>query len=220
MRILVLCSFAALLCTCARAEKSGSKNEVPTTVAGTLRYQESGQVLEATLTLNPSDSLPNAPTPTLFGTAMPRLRLAGNGTFRERRSLVLPPSLSLTVPCSTGDCPLNIGFNPPFIDSLPPVISKAKTLSVPVATAGLSARESLVVFFEPKDRSTPERIQLVGPTSSGTLTLPKKTLANIPAGEYEIYLIKQQLFKDSTAAFKASIQTEYFTKSVGVSLRN
>lgn len=189
-------------------------------VNGTLRYQETGQVLEATLRVHPTDTLPNAPTPTLFGTALPRLRLAGNGIFRGRRSLALPPNIALTVPCPTGDCPLSIDFSPLFIDSLPPVVSKGNTLSVPVASTGLSAEESLIVFFEPKDRSAPERIQLVGPTSTGILTLPKKTLATIPTGEYEIYLIKQQLFKDSTTNLQASIQTEYFTKSVGLSLRD
>ncbi|MEM9258788.1 MAG: hypothetical protein AAGA62_04015 [Bacteroidota bacterium] len=220
MRTLVLGALFTLLCTCDRAQNDRSKQDTLTTVSGTLRYQEVGQVLEATLRVSPTDSTANAPTPTLFGTAMPRLRLAGNGTFRERRSLPLPPQITLTAPCGDTDCLLRVDFSPPYIDSFPPVVSKQKTLSIPVAAVGLGEQESLVIFFEPKDRSTPERIQLVGPTSTGTLTLPKKTLANIPAGEYEVYLIKQQLRKDSTALLRASLQTEYFTKAVGLSLRD
>ncbi|MEM9528769.1 MAG: hypothetical protein AAGA31_19305 [Bacteroidota bacterium] len=221
MRTLVLCALLLLLCTCDRAQNDRNKQDLVTIVNGTLRYQEVGQILEATVRVSPTDTTVNAPTPTLFGTAMPRLRLAGNGVFRERRSLPLPPQISLTVPCKKTDCPLGIDFSPPFIDSIAPVVSKQKTLSIPVAAVGLSKHESLVVFFEPKDRhSAPERIQLVGPTSTGTLTLPKKTLANIPAGAYDVYLIKQQLRQDSSAFVRSSLQMEYFTKSVDVSLRD
>jgi len=205
--------FPLLLCTCGRDQ------QIPTVVAGTIRYQQDNQLLEATVRLEPIDSSANAIYPSLFGTAMTPSPLAGPGRFRTRRSLAFPNTFRLTVPCPDGpNCPLDYQFAPPFSDSIPPSLTLGKSVQFPVAATGLSAEESLVIFFEPADRSTPHRIQLLGPTASGNLTLRKEVFADIPPGAYEVYLVKQQLKKDSTASIMASFQTEYFTKARSIEI--
>jgi len=126
----------------------------------------------------------------------------------------------MTLPCGqASECVLSYDFLPLFADSIPSQISLAETVAFPVAGGGLLSDESLVIFFEPADRSSPKRIQLMGPTDTGIFTLPKNSLEDIPAGDYQVYLIKQQLHQDSTAYYKASIQTEYFSKTVLVKVQ-
>lgn len=208
--------FTTFLCTCDRASLSQTETTV---VAGTIRYQQDNQLLEASLRITPVDSSVNAAYPTLFGTAMAPAPLVGPGRFRTRRNLAFPNTFRLTVPCPTGpNCPLDYQFSPPFADSIPPTLTLGKSARFPVANSGLSANESMVVFFEPADRSAPRRIQLLGPTSTGILTLRKEVFADIPAGDYEVYLVKQQLQKDSSANVIASFQTEYFTRAKPVKI--
>ncbi|MEM6770372.1 MAG: hypothetical protein AAF597_07310 [Bacteroidota bacterium] len=203
--------FVLLLCTCDRA----AKNDATTVVAGTIRYQQDNQLLEASLRLLPIDTTASATYPTLFGTVMAPAPLIGPDRFRTRRTVAFPNTFRLTVPCSAGpNCPLDYQFTPPFSDSIPPSLTIGQSAQFPIANTGLAANESLVIFFEPTDRSAPKRIQLLGPTSTGTLTLRKEVFSDIPAGEYEVYLVKQQLQKDSSASIIASFQTEYFTKAM------
>lgn len=208
--------FPLLLCTCGRAQQS---QDGPTVIAGTIRFQQTNQLLEATLRVSPVDSSENAIYPTLFGTAMTPAPLVGPGRFRTRRSLAFPNTFRLTVPCQEGpNCPINYQFTPPFSDSIPPLLIQGKSAFFPVANAGLADNESLVLFFEPEDRSAPRRIQLLGPTSTGQFTLRKEVFADIPTGVYEVYLVKQQLQKDSTTSIISSLQTEYFTKATTVEI--
>lgn len=204
-----------VLCTCGPAPKIS-----PTTVVGNVRYNATNQLMVATLNISPVDTIGEQAPPTLLGSAMPPLERAGPGSFRTRRQLHFPGNLQMTLPCGqASECVLDYTFNPVFSDSIPSEISLAQTVAFPVATAGLEEQESLVIFFEPIDRSNPKRIQLVGPTDTGILTLPKNAMEDIPEGDYQVYLIKQQLFQDSTAYYKASIQTEFFSKNVMVNVR-
>ncbi|MEL7159212.1 MAG: hypothetical protein AAFN92_00530 [Bacteroidota bacterium] len=213
MRLLFRCCLLSLLCTCGRAPAPP-----PTELSGTLRYRAADRSLEVTLRLSPADTLPSAPVPTLFGSSLSPLPLAGTGVYRTRRQLELPPLIQLTAPCSTGDCPVALPFVAPRIDSLPAELSNSRSTAFPVADAGLTPAESIVVFFEPADRSSPRRLQLVGPSTSGVLTLPARALADVPPGKYEVYLIKQQLVRDSTEHLRYSLQTEYFTRSKNVTV--
>lgn len=206
--------FLTFLCTCGRAPQ---KQVGPTTVAGTIRYQEDGQLLEASVSLEPVDSSSTAIYPTLFGTAMNPLTLAGPGRYRARRSLPFPTDLRLTAPCPDGPaCAVAYRFIAPSSDSIPALIEKSKTLRFPVGSVPLAKDESLVVFFEPDDRSAPRRLQLLGPSSSNFLTVRKEALSDIPAGKYQVYLVKQQLYKASSPSLVSSMQTEYFTVSRAV----
>ncbi len=103
-----------------------------------------------------------------------------------------------------------------FIDSLPDTLYRNTAVNFEVADRGLTARESLVIFFEPGDRSTPKRILVTGPTSTGKVSLPTRAIDDIAPGQYEVYLVKQRLFKDQIGTTKTSIQTEYFTESKNV----
>jgi len=85
-------------------------------------------------------------------------------------------------------------------------------------STGLLEAENLILFFEPDDRSAPTRITLQGPTQSGRVTVPKKALLDVAPGKYEVYIIKQQLHQDSTAVVQTSLQTQYYTKSVAVTV--
>ena len=202
-----------LLCTCGPAPKQA----VPATVAtGTVRYQEDIQRLDADLSIAPIGSY----VPALYGSAMPPFERAGAGHFRSRRSLPFPGKVSFSIPCGAAEglCPHDLPFTAPFADSIPVAFSQSNTLSFPAGTTGLLEAEKLVVFFEPDDRSAPTRITLQGPTQSGRVTIPKKALLDVAPGKYQVYLIKQQLYKDSTSVLQTSLQTEYFTKSIAVTV--
>jgi len=192
VRAIAFLTLLSVLCTCDPAPESFP----PATVTATVRYQETSQMLEATLSLEPVDSTINAIYPTLFGTAMESMPLVGPGRYRTRRNLPFPVDIGFTVPCPDGpNCPLTYSFLPPTADSIPEQINKTKSLRFAVGTAGMEEGESLVVFFEPANRSTPRRLQLLGPTKSKYLTLRKEALTDIPAGAYEVYLVKQRLDK-------------------------
>ena len=150
---------------------------------------------------------------------MPAFPAAGAGHFRGRRTLPFTSPIKLTVPCTTSPCLLDIAFTPPFADSIPAIINKKQSVRFAAGNIGLLATENLVAFFEPDNRAAPRRILLQGPTSTGRLSLPKEALSDIPEGKYQVYLVKQQLQKDSLSTLQSSIQTEYFTRMVPVEIK-
>lgn len=202
-----------LLCTCAPAPKPAPS---PTLAKGSVRYQEDLQRLDADLSITPIGSY----VPALYGSAMPPFERAGPGHFRTRRTLPFPGKVSFSIPCPTAEglCPQELTFTPPFADSIPMAFSQSKTLNFQAGSTGLLEAEKLVVFFEPDDRSSPTRITLQGPTQSGRVTIPKKALLDVAPGKYQVYLVKQQQYKDSTAVLQTSLQTEYFTKSIAITV--
>ncbi|WP_020570248.1 hypothetical protein [Neolewinella persica] len=200
----------SLLCTCDPAPKAAS-----TTLVGNVRYDEGSQILNVDLAIDP---VPDG-FPSLFGSAMPALPAAGTGHFRGRRTLPFTSPIKLAVPCASTPCLLEVAFTPPFADSIPAVINKKESVRFAAGSTGLSATENLVTFFEPADRSAPRRILLQGPTSTGMLKLPKEALSDIPVGKYQVYLVKQQLQKDSLSTMQSSVQTEYFTRTIPVEIK-
>ncbi|MFK8161444.1 MAG: hypothetical protein AB8H12_03190 [Lewinella sp.] len=199
-----------LLCTCGPAPKT-----TPVSLVGNIRYDESTQVLNVDVAIDP---LGNG-FPTLYGSAMPALPAAGAGHFRGRRTIPFASPIKLSIPCTSKPCPLDLAFTPPFADSIPAIINKQQSVRFAACNTGLQASENLVAFFEPDNRSTPRRILLQGPSSTGMLSLPKEALADIPAGNYQVYLVKQQLYKDSLSTLQSSVQTEYFTRMVPVEIK-
>ena len=199
-----------LLCTCDRAPQAP-----PTSIVGNVRYDESTQILKVDVAVDPLEN----GFPSLFGSAIPAFLAAGPGHFRDRRTLPFTSPLTFSVPCATSNCPLELIFSPPFADSIPAVINKKQSVHFAAGSTGLLETEYLEAFFESEDRSAPRRILLKGPTSSGIFRLPKEALSNIPAGKYQVYLIKQQLHKDSLSTLQSSIQMEYFTSMVPVEVK-
>ena len=210
LRFTVLLPLISLLCTCGPAPKKAAE---PTAVVGSIRYDEGSQLLESTLTVSP---LPLTP-PAVLGTTLRELTAMGPGHYRGRQQTNFPAAIDLNI---AGQPAQVIRFSPPFSDSLPPTLLTSRTAKIPAMRGGLADNESLVFFLEPEDRSTPKRILLQGPSNSGVLTLPKQSLADVKPGRYAAYFVKQQLQKDSTASLETSLQTEYFTKSVTVEVKD
>ena len=218
MRLLPLLALAILLCTCGPAmpPPPTPPAELPI-VAANVRYQEDGQRLSATMTV-PSELLPNG-APTLYGTTLSQLANGSRKMFRGNRQLPLPGKVEVTVPSADGHLAVSFPFAPVFLDSLPAVLDRKASVRFPFSNAAMTEDESLVVFFEPTERSTPRRLQIVGPTQAPAITIPTAAIASYPAGDYDVYLVKQSLVRDSSAYVKASVQTEYYTATRRITLR-
>lgn len=209
LRIPVLLCLLTFLCTCGPAQKESTE---PTVIVGNIRYDENLGMLETNLTVSPLP--PSAPA--VLGATLAPLTGMGPGHYRGRQKTEFSSPIDLSIPGQSGQL---IRFSPPFSDSIPSVLSKSRTAKVLAMKSGLQEKESLVFFLEPKDRSTPKRILLQGPSNSGTLTLPKESISDVKPGFYQAYFVKQQLQKDSSATLETSLQTEYFTKSVSVEVK-
>ncbi len=183
-------------------------NEVKT-LSGHVRYQEDSRTLNAELLL--ADSTDRAPT--FLGTPMLPLHHLPARRFRLERVQKFDPTMRFAVSSREEVANFKFDLVPVYIDSLPDTLVRTRTANFPAAGRGLAENESLVIFFEPADRSTPKRILLTGPTSKGIITLPTSAIDDIPPGSYEVYLIKQHLYKDRQRNLRASIQAEYFTRS-------
>ncbi|MCP9237275.1 hypothetical protein [Lewinella sp. JB7] len=179
------------------------------TASGHLRYQVEERTLQADLLL--ADSTQRAPT--FMGTPMRPVRELPTRRFRMERLQELPPRIRFSITADDEVANFSYVVHPVFIDSLPDTLRRSEASNFPVADRGMEETESLVLFFEPADRSTPKRILITGPTQSGTVSLPVSAIDDIPAGTYSVYFVKQQLYKDRFKNLRVSIQSEYFTRS-------
>ena len=209
LRITVLLCLSTFLCTCGPALENAAE---PTVIVGNIRYDETLGILEATLTVSPVP--PTAPA--VLGNILSPIPGMSPGHFRNRMKMEFPSAIDLSVPGHPGQV---IRLSAPFPDSIPTVLSKSRTAKITAMKTSLSDTESLVFFLEPEDRSTPKRILLQGPSNTGTLTLPKESIADVSPGKYQAYFVRQQLQKDSSATLETSLQTEYFTRPVPVEVK-
>ena len=196
-----------LLCGCASDEPTVVR-EVKT-VSGHLRYQADAGRLTADLLLPDSTARP----PAMLGEPMHALGSAPGRQYRYAADRELPDLVNFTVDVDDQEATFSFVTRTIFVDSLPDTLYRDTSASFAVADRGLTDRESLVVFFEPADRSTPKRILVTGPTSTGVVNLPPIAIDDIAVGDYEVYLVKQRLFKDQIGTTKVSLQTEYFTET-------
>lgn len=213
-QLTILCFLIPFLFTCDRAKETVA----PDFVSGAIRYTERSQVLDANLTVRRAVIDGSYSSPKAFDLVMDQLPEVNPNYFSFRRPMNYPAVMPLEVPCGDDRCQLDLSFAPVFVDSVPRSIPKDAPLRVRIAEQPLGEAESLVFFFEPADRSKPKQIKLIGPTAMSSITLPSDALASMAVGEYELYLIKQKLVKDSTAALISSMQLEYITKSKRVIL--
>ena len=200
----LLCLLCLLLCTCGRAP-----TPPPLRVAGTIRYDTPRRLLQATLELNGADS--TAAAPFLAGTPMRPLPRTKNSVFQYRRESPPPAEVAMSFPCPTGPCQTSVRLPMVSVDSLPSRIFRQANLRVTVSDTPLRYGESIVFFFEPLDRSAPQRIQFLGPSQTGTITLKRETLEGLEHDDYDLYLVRQGLARDSTAHLQTSLQTEYIS---------
>lgn len=182
------------------------------TVSGHLRYEAAGGTVTADLLLPDS----TRQVPGMMGNTMEALDGLPGRRFRYTAKRKLPEVVRFTVDDQGEPAVFSFVTHGIFIDSLPDTLNRSASVRFDVADRGLTERESLVIFFEPGDRSTPKRILVTGPTSSGTVSLPFQAIDDIAPGSYEVYLVKQRVFKDQIGNIKTSIQTEYFTESKAV----
>ena len=206
MYYLVL-AIVIMLCGCTSDEPTVVR-EVKT-VSGHLRYQADSGTLTADLLLPDSTGRP----PAMLGQPMEQLGRDPGRRFRYAAERELPGLISFTVYVDEQEATFSFVAHGISVDSLPDTLYRDTSATFMVADRGLTERESLVVFFEPGDRSTPKRILVTGPTSSGLVSLPPVAIDDIAVGDYDVYLVKQRLFKDQIGTTKASLQTEYFTES-------
>lgn len=178
-------------------------------VTGHLRYQEGEGSIQADLELPDSSEL----IPSFLGSAMEPLGDLPATMFRYYAEDELPTLIRFSVPLGEGGAAFSFVSHPIYIDSLADTLSRTEVVNFEVADRGLSETESLVLFFEPDDRSTPKRILVTGPTASGTVSLPTSAIDDIIPGTYDVYLVKQRLFKDQVRTVKVSLQSEFFTRS-------
>ncbi|WP_116108237.1 hypothetical protein [Lewinella sp. IMCC34191] len=182
------------------------------TVSGHLRYQAANGTVTADLVMPDS----TRQVPGMMGNTMEPLDGLPGRRFRYTAVRDLPELVRFTVNVQEEPTIFSFVTHGIYIDSLPDSLYRDRSVNFPVADRGLTERESLVIFFEPGDRSTPRRILVSGPTSSGVVSLPPQAVDDIAPGNYEVYFVKQRLFKDQIGTTKASIQTEYFTQSKDV----
>jgi hypothetical protein len=216
MRILVFLLLASLLCTCAP-----SPGESLVVAAGTVRYQSGERTLKASISLSRTDSTLRLPAPSLYGSVMDPLVQDKTGQqFQAYRPMEFPGNIRFTLPAGDQEVKtVSFPLLPPSVDSVPTVISRAISHNFPVAESGLAANENLVLFFEPGDAGgQPRRILVQGPTSSGNVSIPKHVLTDIAPGDYQFYLIKQKLFRDSLPLLKVSLQAEYFSPTISLTV--
>ena len=184
-------------------------------MSGHVRYQEGEGIVTADLLLPDS----TRQVPGMMGNTMEALDGLPGRRFRYTARRSLPELVRFTVDNQGEPAVFSFVTHPVYVDSLPDTLYTDRSANFPVGDRGLTDRESLVIFFEPDDRSTPKRILVTGPTDSGVVSLPTRAIDDIAPGDYEVYLVKQRLFKDQISTVKVSIQTEYFTEAKSVTVK-
>lgn len=200
-----------LLAACATSSTTPATGE-PTRVVGTLRYTQDQRLLQTTLQIETEAELSETSAPSVMGSAMRAATAGGAGLYTDRRQVALPPKVDLTVPCQEDVCLLSLELPIASVDSLPATMSRTEAQRLRIGQAPLGQGESVILFFEPTAGGAPRRLQFMGPTTTAVLGLPAESLADVPAGNYSFYLVRQGVVKDSTAALVHKIQTEYFTR--------
>ncbi|MEM7575391.1 MAG: hypothetical protein AAF433_20965 [Bacteroidota bacterium] len=198
-----------------------------------IRYQERSRELRAIVQLRQGDSLASSTTyeaatgsvSFLGSPMMDQLSTAAGQRWQATRKIDWPAELYFSLPqpdFKNGDERFDLRFAmaPPTADSIPAIIDRAQGARFKFSNQALAANESLLLFFETRAWNPGvKRVLLAGPTNSAFFNLPAATIQELPAGNYEVYLVKQALVRDSLAQLKTSTQIEYFTRSRSVEVR-
>lgn len=219
-----------LLLACQQSAPSYEGFLLPT---AEIRYQERNRDLRAIVQLRQGDSLSasttyEAPTGSvsfLGSPMMDQLSTAAGQRWQTTRKIDWPAELSFSLPqpdFQSGDERFDLRFAmaPPSADSIPAIINRSQGARFKFSDQALAANESLLLFFETRAWNPGvKRVLLAGPTNSPYFNLPAATIRELPAGTYEVYLVKQALVRDSLPQLKSSTQIEYFTRSRSVEVR-
>lgn len=196
----------------------------PILPASEVRYLESSGQIRAILQLKQGDSLATAQSYTP-ASDQPPLFLGSPMQFRETRQRWMEEReldwtgqlrFAIPRPADSGDrerLAYEINMDPPTIDSIPTTIDLSRGSRFRFGDSSLEDNESLLIFFETREWNPGvKRILIAGPTSDSYARLPPEALRELPAGNYELYLVKQKLSRDTIPGLRASTQIEYFTK--------
>jgi len=193
-----------------------------------IRYEELSGQIRAILKLNHGDSLTSSQlyspaegrSPLFMGSPM-QARPASN-QWIERRDTPWPDQIKLSIPhlAETGNrdrTEFEVSMKRPFADSLPSRIALSEGSRFAFGNHPLEDNESVLIFFETRDWSPGvKRILIAGPTSTEYARLPPESLTELPPGNYDLYLVKQKLSRDTVPGLRASTQIEFFTESKSV----
>lgn len=219
MRLLLLLSVLFLFYGC-----TSQPAPQPIIAKGEVRFLQDRRELKGEIYFFRGDSLANSkvyrPAPgsvAFVGSAMQADELPTRQRWRAAMKAQFPEDLRFTFPLTDQEdaekftLPLNL--SPPFMDSIPEVIDHTKSLRFIAGTQSLAANESIIVFFEPDNRDqAPRRIVVAGPSSSPRITLPANAMEDLPLGNGRVYLVKQQLARDTVDGVQSAIQLSYHTR--------
>ena len=196
----------------------------PIIAKGEVRFLQDQRELKGEIYFFRGDSLTNSkvyrPAPgsvAFVGSAMQADELSTRQRWRATMKAPFPEDLRFTFPLTEEESaekftlPLNL--SPPFMDSIPEVIDHTKSLRFVAGTQPLATNENIIFFFEPESRDqAPHRIVIAGPSSSPRVTLPANAMEGMPPGKGKIYLVKQQLARDTIGGVQSAIQLSYHTR--------
>jgi len=220
--------FRSLLLLLCLAGCQAPEQPTPILAKAEIRFLEGQQSLRGDLSLYRGDSLRNSETyhppegtVAFLGSAMQATELGTQQRWRAEQRTAWPGELRFSFPVAE-DRPterfiLPVAMSAPQVDSLPRRIDKRSGLRFAVGTVPLREDENVVLFFEPEARSAePRRILIAGPTKTERVFVPNTALTDLPVGNYGVYLIKQQLARDTIEYLYAATQIGYHTRSVTV----
>lgn len=205
---------------------SVNKHTEPIIAKAEIRYLADKKDLQVDLQLFRGDSFsvsrPFTPPPgsvAFLGSGMEQRKISGKNRWRTSRQLDLPDELRFTFPKDslsvTDKATVNFNILPITADSIPDLMSKsAKRTNFSIGAHPLGKGESLIVFFEPDDRSArPRRIVIAGPTNTPTVSIPIAALTDVPFGKYDTYLVKQGIIKSESPELISAITYQYHSAS-------
>lgn len=220
MRLLPFLSLLILFCSCT----SPVATPPPIIAKGEVRYLADRKELKGEIYFFRGDSLANSivyrppvGSVSFLGSGMQADELSSRQRWRTAMKVPFPEDLRFTFPTSDEEgaekTTLPLHLSPPFTDSIPEVIDHSKGLRFIAGTQALAANENIIFFFEPDNRDqAPHRIVIAGPSSSPRVTIPATAMENVPLGSGRVYLVKQQLARDTIDGVQTAIQLAYHTR--------
>ncbi|MEM9834931.1 MAG: hypothetical protein AAF828_00430 [Bacteroidota bacterium] len=227
MRILFSIFTLLLLYTCS---EEATNTPTPLLVSGEIRYLQDQQQLRGDVSFfraapNGAKVIfrPPAGAVAFMGSSMKAVELNESQRWRATMKAAFPEQLRFTFPTTEEEeerVTLPLQLSPPLVDSLPAIMDKKKNIRVAVGTQPLAENESIIVFFEPEDRQqAPRRIIVAGPTLNNQISLPATAMKDVAPGKHQVYLIKQQIAKDTLVNAFTSIQLAYHSRTKGIEVR-
>lgn len=208
---------------------SATPQTPPVIAKAEIRYLTTEKELSADLRLYRGDSMPVAQlyvppagSVAFLGSNMDDKMLGNTVRWRSRMRTEFPESLRFTFPLDslkpTEKTTLPVDFIPVVADSIPAEMSKKKRQSFYASRKPLGQGENVVVFFEPTSGGEPKRIIVAGPSATSYLNIPPVALEGVQAGNYQVYLIKQSIKRDTQPGLISAVTLQYHSaiKSVTV----